>query len=66
MERFLKEVGHVGNENNWQDTFVDNEYIKGIVSKEQAAQRYLGILSRILPTPLENSDRCFKRAMRAL
>jgi hypothetical protein len=58
MTRFLKENGY-RNEEEWQDGQVDPDFQSDILNKEKYGLRYLGILKKIFPVPLESSERCF-------
>lgn len=67
MERFvLEKRDQIKNEEEWQDAQVDAEYREDILKKEIYGLRYMAILRKIFPVPLENSDRCFDRSLRAL
>jgi hypothetical protein len=45
---------------------VDLEYREDILKKEIYGLRYMAILRKIFPVPLESSERCFDRSLRAL
>lgn len=67
MDRFLQEKrGQLRSEEEWQDAQVDPDYREDILRKESYGLRYMGILRKIFPVPLESSERCFDRSLRAL
>ena len=62
----MKENKRVSDEKHWQDAFVDDDHHSFISKTEAYGHRYLKVLEQIFPTPLESSERCFNRAMKAL
>jgi hypothetical protein len=50
---------------NWQDPFIDHEFINKINKQEKAGERYLQLLKNVFPIPLERAEKCMERSVDA-